>query len=124
MTCFVIAMAMYPEKQALAKAELDQLLCGTRLPTIDDRGSLPYIEALINETLRWHIALPFSESSIWSGKEGFVISRKMCRHPTPDCKGGQIWRILYPGRDYHLTQPLVCFISLSKITWASLNDNE
>jgi len=60
MTCLVMVMAMYPEKQALAKAELDQLLCVTRLPTIADRGSLPYIEALIHETLRWHIALPCS----------------------------------------------------------------
>jgi cytochrome P450 len=64
MTCFTMAMALYPEKQALAQAELDRLLCGTRLPTIDDRGSLPYIQALIWESLRWHVSLPFGGSHL------------------------------------------------------------
>ncbi|EMD36023.1 hypothetical protein CERSUDRAFT_138759 [Gelatoporia subvermispora B] len=57
---FILAMALYPEKQKLAQAEVDAVIGVDRLPTIYDRGSLPYVEAVIKETMRWQPALPLS----------------------------------------------------------------
>lgn len=51
-------MTLYPDVQTKAQHEVDLLLNGSRLPTIEDRSSLPYVDALIKETLRWHVALP------------------------------------------------------------------
>lgn len=48
----LLAMSLYPEVQATAQAELDRVV-GDRLPTVDDMGSLPYIMAILIETLRW-----------------------------------------------------------------------
>ncbi|KAJ7810310.1 cytochrome P450 [Mycena olivaceomarginata] len=58
-TCIncILAMVLYPQVQRIAQQELDTLL-GDRLPTILDRESTPYLNALIKETLRWHPSLP------------------------------------------------------------------
>ncbi|KIM79189.1 hypothetical protein PILCRDRAFT_823775 [Piloderma croceum F 1598] len=57
---FILAMTLFPNKQAIAQGELDRVVGTSRLPTMEDRSSLPYIEALIKETLRWHVILPQS----------------------------------------------------------------
>ncbi|KAF8871725.1 cytochrome P450 [Infundibulicybe gibba] len=54
---FFYAMALNPEVQRKAQAELDTII-GGRLPTYDDRESMPYIEALYREVLRWRPVLP------------------------------------------------------------------
>ncbi|PPR01466.1 hypothetical protein CVT24_001870 [Panaeolus cyanescens] len=51
---FFLAMILYPEAQRRAQEELDSVLCG-RLPEFSDRDSLPYINALVNENLRWKL---------------------------------------------------------------------
>ncbi|KAG8770361.1 hypothetical protein FRC12_004305 [Ceratobasidium sp. 428] len=50
---FFIAMIYYPKVQAIAQAEIDRVIGQDRLPTYSDRSSLPYIEALYKEVLRW-----------------------------------------------------------------------
>ncbi|KAF9444505.1 cytochrome P450 [Macrolepiota fuliginosa MF-IS2] len=55
---FFLAMVMYPEVQKKAQDELDAVL-GGRLPDFNDKASLPYINALVKELLRWHLAIPF-----------------------------------------------------------------
>ena len=50
-------MAENPEVAKQAQAELDAVV-GDRIPTMEDRGSLPYIEALLKETLRWEHVVP------------------------------------------------------------------
>ncbi|OCH91993.1 cytochrome P450 [Obba rivulosa] len=57
---FILAMALNPDKLKLAQAEIDAVIGNDRLPTIQDRGSLPYVEAVIKETMRWQPALPLS----------------------------------------------------------------
>lgn len=51
-------MALHPDKLRAAHEELDRLVGTDRLPTIADRPNLPYIDAVIKETMRWHPALP------------------------------------------------------------------
>jgi cytochrome P450 len=51
---FALAMVLYPDVQRRAQAEIDSVVGGDRLPTFEDRASLPYVESVLRETLRWH----------------------------------------------------------------------
>lgn len=53
LTAFTAAMAKFPNIQRQAQEELDRVVGITRLPTFEDRKNLPYINALVKETLRW-----------------------------------------------------------------------
>ncbi|EUC65084.1 cytochrome P450 family protein, partial [Rhizoctonia solani AG-3 Rhs1AP] len=50
---FFSAMVLYPEVQKKAQEELDSVIGNTRLPTIEDRDQLRYIEMIMQETFRW-----------------------------------------------------------------------
>ena len=58
LTYFILAMVLYPEVQAKAQAEIDKVIGRDRLPQVSDRASLPYVEAVMMETLRWHPVVP------------------------------------------------------------------
>ncbi|ESK92323.1 cytochrome P450 [Moniliophthora roreri MCA 2997] len=53
-------MARYPDKLRHAQAEIDRVLGGKRMPTIADMPNLPYVNALIKETMRWCPVVPMS----------------------------------------------------------------
>ncbi|KAI0060310.1 cytochrome P450 [Artomyces pyxidatus] len=53
-----LAMVAYPETQRRAQAELDTVVGRGRLPTFADLPHLPYIRALVKETLRWRPNIP------------------------------------------------------------------
>lgn len=61
MLTFVLAMVLYPDVQARAQAEIDAVVGDGRLPELKDRESLPYINCMIKELLRWHLVLPMSK---------------------------------------------------------------
>ena len=46
-------MTLHPEVMRRAQAELDAVIGRERIPTLADRPNLPYIEAIVKETLRW-----------------------------------------------------------------------
>lgn len=46
-------MAMYPEVQRKVQDELDRVIGQGRLPEYDDEAQLPYVKAVIMESLRW-----------------------------------------------------------------------
>ncbi|RDX42203.1 cytochrome P450 [Lentinus brumalis] len=50
---FLYAMALHPDVQRRAQAEIDIVVGPSRLPLMSDRPALPYIDALVNECLRW-----------------------------------------------------------------------
>jgi cytochrome P450 len=50
-------MAMYPEVQKKAQAEIDSVVGKDRLPDFDDRESLPYVSAILKEVLRWQVCI-------------------------------------------------------------------
>ncbi|XP_006454809.1 hypothetical protein AGABI2DRAFT_215356 [Agaricus bisporus var. bisporus H97] len=58
LSSFILAMALHPEVQRKASAELDRVVGPNRLPTFSDRHSLPYIRALCLETLRLYCPAP------------------------------------------------------------------
>jgi len=53
-----LAMALYPEVQKKAQAEIDAVVGPNRLPDFHDRPSLPYINAVVKETSRWNLVGP------------------------------------------------------------------
>ncbi|KAL5476745.1 hypothetical protein ACEPAI_2931 [Sanghuangporus weigelae] len=57
-TSFILAMTLNPEIQARGQAEVDALLKMHRLPIHADRESLPYVNAIVKEVLRWNPAVP------------------------------------------------------------------
>ncbi|KAH7884307.1 cytochrome P450 [Phlebopus sp. FC_14] len=57
---FILAMTIYPDVQKRAQREIESVVGTDRLPNFDDRPRLPYVEAVLRETLRWHPAVPLS----------------------------------------------------------------
>jgi hypothetical protein len=55
---FFLAMLHHPEVQIRARAEIDSVTEGNRLPDFEDRPSLPYIELLMAELFRWVTPAP------------------------------------------------------------------
>ena len=62
---FMLAMVLYPDAQAKAHAQLDRVSPG-RLPGFTDYDSLPYIQAVVLETLRWNPVAPEGASDSFS----------------------------------------------------------
>ena len=62
METLFLAMALYPEVQKKAQAEIDTVVGPHRLPDFEDRPSLPYINAIVKESMRWHVVLPLCAS--------------------------------------------------------------
>src|SRR5882757_2249349 len=58
---FVLAMVLYPDAQKRAQAEIDSVIGKDRLPTFNDRESLPYVDAVLRETLRWNPIGPLGD---------------------------------------------------------------
>jgi cytochrome P450 len=54
-------MLLYPEVQAKAQAEIDSIIGSDRLPHFDDRQSLPYVDAILRELVRWNPVVPLGE---------------------------------------------------------------
>ncbi|KAG2153366.1 cytochrome P450 [Suillus clintonianus] len=78
---FILAMVLYPKVQAKAQAEIDTFVGSTRLPSFEDRPSLPYIEAILRELLRWSPAIPLGVSHATSSDdifEGYFIPKGAC----------------------------------------------
>jgi len=56
----LLAMMYYPDAFKKASEEIIRVIGTERLPTFDDRDSLPYVECVFNETLRWGAPVPLN----------------------------------------------------------------
>ncbi|KAG1757498.1 cytochrome P450 [Suillus lakei] len=90
---FFLAMVLHPEVQAKAQAEIDRVIGKDRLPNFDDRPALPYLEAVVRETLRWYPVIPLgvphatTTSDIYNGyfiPKGLAMTHDATRYPSPD----------------------------------------
>jgi len=59
---FMLGMTAYPEVQKKCQEELDRVIGRSRMPTLGDRNSLPYMCATLRELLRWRSVSPLGES--------------------------------------------------------------
>ncbi|PPQ75850.1 hypothetical protein CVT24_000608 [Panaeolus cyanescens] len=57
LSTFIFLMCLHPDAQKKAQAEIDKA-APHRLPTLDDLDSLPYIVAIIKETVRYGTVVP------------------------------------------------------------------
>ncbi|KAJ3534086.1 hypothetical protein NMY22_g7073 [Coprinellus aureogranulatus] len=51
-------LANYPDIQKRAQEEIDSVVGSDRLPNVDDRVQMPYVQALIKEVARWWTVVP------------------------------------------------------------------
>lgn len=58
LTSFFLAMTVCPEVSKKAREELSQTLGDGVMPTVDDCSRLPYLSAVVKETIRWGIVGP------------------------------------------------------------------
>ncbi|KAG2148907.1 cytochrome P450 [Suillus clintonianus] len=75
---FLIAMILYPDVQARARAEIDQVVMHDKMPSLDDRPSLPYLDAIFREVLRWQSPIPLGMSHATTADdvyEGYFIPK-------------------------------------------------
>nr|XP_020016190.1 cytochrome P450 2J2-like [Castor canadensis] len=56
----LLYMGLYPEVQEKVQAEIDSVIGQEKLPSLVDRASMPYINAVIHEVLRMGNILPLS----------------------------------------------------------------
>lgn len=55
---FMLVMTRHPEILIRAQGEMDRVVGTDRLPDLEDRPSLTYLECLFNEVLRWNPPVP------------------------------------------------------------------
>ncbi|KAJ7512616.1 cytochrome P450 [Mycena galericulata] len=75
LSTFILAMRLYPDVQAKAQREIDQVVSG-RLPNFSDEANLPYITAIIREIGRWNPVVPLAFPHMLSADdmyEGFHL---------------------------------------------------
>lgn len=56
-----LCLTLYPGVQKKAQAELDAVIGRARLPALVDRPSLPYVDAIVSEVLRWCAIFPLGK---------------------------------------------------------------
>lgn len=65
MQTFCLAMMLYPDVYKRAQEEIDRVIGSNRLPGFKDRDNLPYIDALVKETIRWENVLPTGDTDVF-----------------------------------------------------------
>ncbi|KAF8880681.1 cytochrome P450 [Infundibulicybe gibba] len=93
---FFLAMAMHPDVQCKAQAEIDSVVGSSRLPEFADRESLAYVNALIKEIMRWKPVAPLAvaHSSIEDDEyDGYFI-------PKGSIIFGNTWAILHDPDEF------------------------
>jgi hypothetical protein len=58
---FVVAVLLRPEVQTMAQKELDAVTRRERLPELEDRLKLPFVDAICKEVIRWKPVAPLGE---------------------------------------------------------------
>lgn len=70
---FIAVLLLHPDIQAKAQAEIDAVIGPNRLPDFEDKPKLPYLNAMLKETLRWEPVTPMgmphmsTEDDIYQG---------------------------------------------------------
>ncbi|KAI0693707.1 cytochrome P450 [Cerioporus squamosus] len=93
---FFLAMTLYPEVQKRAQADLDAIVGPDRLPCMNDMPSLPYIEAVLMESMRWKQinVLGFPHQSVADDEyDGYTI-------PAGSMIVPNVWAIAHDPRHY------------------------
>ena len=73
-------MALNPEVQKKAQAEIDRVIGIGKIPTIADASELPYTMAVIKETMRWHPPVPLCKYFHTYVQDSECIHKEITKH--------------------------------------------
>ncbi|KAK7031931.1 cytochrome P450 [Favolaschia claudopus] len=93
---FVPGMLLNPNVQQKAQAELDAVLGLGQLPDFSDRDALPYVTAILKETLRWRPVTPMAIPHYLSVDDQY----QGYRIPANSVIIGNAWAILHDENMY------------------------
>ncbi|KAJ1302234.1 hypothetical protein OPQ81_001055 [Rhizoctonia solani] len=100
----IFCLVLHPEITKKAQEEIDRVIGRDRLPTVQDRGSLPYVEAVLQEAMRYYpvvpLCIPHSTERDLEFR-GYRIPKGSSIEPN-------IWAILHDPDTYpnpHIFQP-------------------
>jgi len=88
---FFLAMALNLTAQTKAQDEIDRVVGHGRLPDFPDQGSLPYVSAVLKETLRWHSPTPQGLAHLQTKDDVY----NNFHLPKGSMVMGNIWEILH-----------------------------
>ncbi|KAF9257842.1 cytochrome P450 [Marasmius fiardii PR-910] len=95
-SAFFLAMLFAPETQVRAQEELDRVIPPGRLPDFSDQESLPYVTALVKESLRWKNVTPLALPHYLEVEDEY----NGYRIPANSIVFGNVWAILHDERLY------------------------
>jgi cytochrome P450 len=78
MQTFFLAMLLHPDIQHKARHEIDRVVGTGRLPGLADRANLPYVDAVVKESYRWHPIAPMGLAHVSTADdtyEGYLIPK-------------------------------------------------
>ncbi|KAJ7190544.1 cytochrome P450 [Mycena pura] len=93
---FVLAILSNPEAQKKAQAEIDAMVGTDRLPDFDDEPNLPYVAALMKESMRWMNVAPIAIPHYLSVEDEY----KGYRLPANSIVVPNVWAILHDETIY------------------------
>lgn len=79
---FFLAALLSPDVQTIAQEELDAVTRRERLPTLEDRSRLPYVDAVCKEVMRWRPVAPIGE---WLPSTCLDCNKSMMIHRCTPC---------------------------------------
>ncbi|KAF9257841.1 cytochrome P450 [Marasmius fiardii PR-910] len=88
---FVLAMLYAPQAQFKAQEELDRVVPPGRLPDFTDQAELPYVTALVKESLRWKNVTPLGLPHYLEVEDEY----NGYRIPANSLVFGNVWAILH-----------------------------
>ncbi len=77
-------MSLHPDVQKSAQAELDLVVGRNCMPEAEDRERLPYVNAVVKETLRWHTAVRSIANETTSDSVSRAIMHNEKVYPDPE----------------------------------------
>ncbi|TCD66266.1 hypothetical protein EIP91_001595 [Steccherinum ochraceum] len=93
---FLLAMAMFPGVQTKAQGEIAKVVDADRLPEYEDLEKIPYMKALVMETMRWMPPTPFAIPHALTADDvydGYHIPKGTMVVPN-------VWGMLHNPQDY------------------------
>ncbi|KAF7327105.1 Cytochrome P450 [Mycena kentingensis (nom. inval.)] len=93
---FFLAMMHHPEVMRTAQREIDRVIGNERLPDFEDRPELPYISALVKETMRWWVTAPTALGHYLAVEDEY----RGYRIPAGTTVIGNAWAILHNEETY------------------------
>ncbi|KAF7328084.1 hypothetical protein MKEN_00389700 [Mycena kentingensis (nom. inval.)] len=93
---FFLAMMHHPDVMHKAQQEIDRVIGSDRLPDFEDRKDMPYLSAVVKESLRWWVTAPTALSHYTNVEDEY----RGYRIPANSIVVGNAWAILHDEETY------------------------